>query len=172
MKLKSIVKIALITTCVLMAISCSKTRGVSGFGDEALTAHGLGLGDRFAGQEAGEMYTTQAPHNQIYLFAYDDSALASKYVDSVNAQAEYLHSHPNARVLIAGHTDERGSREYNVALGERRANAVAEIISMAGVQRQQMRVVSYGKERPVNLGHDAASHAQNRRVELTYEATR
>lgn len=172
MKLKSIAKVALVTTCVLMAASCSKTRGPGAFGEDALTAHGLGLGDRFAGQDAGEMYTTQAPHNQIYLFSYDGSTLASKYVASVNAQATYLHAHPGARILIAGHTDERGSREYNVALGERRANAVAEIISMAGIDREQMRVVSYGKERPVNLGHDDASHAQNRRVELTYEATR
>ena len=74
--------------------------------------------------------------------------------------------------MIAGHTDERGSREYNVALGERRANSVAELMRMSGVSRQQLRVVSYGKERPANLGHDEASHLQNRRVELTYEATR
>ena len=118
------------------------------------------------------MYTTNAPHNQIYLFAYDDSALADKYVDSVQAQAEYLKSHPGARILIAGNTDERGSREYNIALGEHRANTVAQVIRMAGVSRNQMRVVSYGKERPAYLGHDEASHAQNRRVELTYEATR
>jgi peptidoglycan-associated lipoprotein len=118
------------------------------------------------------MYTTKAPHNQIYLFAYDDSALSEKYVASVHAQADYLKSHPGARVLIAGHTDEHGSREYNVALGERRASTVADIIKMDGVPRSQIRVVSYGKERPANLGHDETAHAANRRVELTYEATR
>ena len=75
-------------------------------------------------------------------------------------------------MLLAGHTDERGSREYNVALGERRADAVAQLMRMSGVSRQQLRIVSYGKERPVNFGHDDASHEQNRRVELTYEATR
>lgn len=174
MNIKNIVKIGLVASCIMLLAACSKTPGsADGMGaDGGLSANGLGQSGHFAGQEAGEMYTTQAPHNQIYLFAYDNSALEDKYVPSVNAQAEYLKSNPGARVLIAGNTDERGSREYNVALGERRANTVADILRMAGVDRQQMRVVSYGKERPANLGHDEASHAQNRRVELTYEATR
>ena len=163
----------MMAACAILCVACSKTPGsMGGMDSEGLTARGLGDAMGFGGQETGEMYTTQAPHNQIYLFSYDDSNLSEKYVASVNAQAEYLKSHPGAKVLIAGHTDERGSREYNVALGERRANTVAEIISMAGVSRQQMRVVSYGKERPAFLGHDDASHAHNRRVELTYESTR
>lgn len=161
------------TICAVLCTGCSKTpHGLDGFGDSGLTANGLGDSGGFGGQETGEMYTTQAPHNQVYLFSYDDSTLASKYVPSATAQADYLKSHPGARVLIAGHTDERGSREYNVALGERRANTVAEIIMMSGVNRQQLRVVSYGKERPAFFGHDDASHAHNRRVELTYESTR
>lgn len=174
MKVRSMTKLGLIAACVVFVAACSKTPGTAdGSGSEGgLLARGLGDATGFSGQEAGEMYTTKAPHNQIYLFAYDDSNLAGKYVASVNAQADYLKSHPGARVLIAGNTDERGSREYNVALGEHRANTVADIMRMAGVSRNQMRVVSYGKERPANLGHDEASHAQNRRVELTYEATR
>lgn len=174
MNAKSFVKLGLVAASIILLASCSKTPGsADGVGENGgLEAHGLGQLNRFAGQEAGEMYTTQAPHNQIYLFSYDDSTLAPKYIASVNAQADYLKNHSGARILIAGHTDERGSREYNVALGERRANTVAELMRMAGVGRSQMRVVSYGKERPANLGHDDASHAQNRRVELTYEATR
>ncbi|MDP3704703.1 MAG: peptidoglycan-associated lipoprotein Pal [Legionellaceae bacterium] len=174
MKFGSFAKYGLIAASVVLFAACSKTPGSAGMGagEDGLSAHGLGLKGGFAGQEAGEMYTTQAPHNQIYLFSYNDSALYEKYVPSVNAQADYLKSHPGARVLIAGNTDERGSREYNVALGERRANTVADIIRMAGVSRQQIRVVSYGKERPANLGHDESAHAQNRRVELTYEVTR
>lgn len=174
MKLRSFLKIGLFATCVILLASCAKTPGsAAGMGGEGgLSAHGLGKAGRFAGQEPGESYTTQAPHNQIYLFSYDDSNLASKYVPSVNAQAEYLKSNPGARVLIAGHTDERGSREYNIALGEHRANTVAELIRMAGVGQHQIRVVSYGKEHPANFGHDEASHLQNRRAELIYEATR
>ena len=171
MQIKSFLKLSAITAGALLLVSCSKNPG-SADGLGGLSANGLGQLEHFAGQEAGEMYTTQAPHNQVYLFSYDDSALAQKYVASVKAQAEYLKSHPGASVLIAGHTDERGSREYHVALGEHRANTVAQIMHMSGVNNDQMRVVSYGKERPINLGHDDASHAQNRRAELTYEATR
>lgn len=175
MKVGSISKLSLLAVSIILVAACSKHLGGAQdgnvMGDEA-SAQGLGKMSHFAGQQEGESYTTMAPHNQLYLFSYDDSNLASKYLPSVNAQAEYLKTHSGAHVLLAGHTDERGSREYNVALGERRANTVADILRMAGVSRQQVRVVSYGKERPANLGHDDASHAQNRRVEFIYEATR
>lgn len=171
----SFLKKGIIAASMILLVACHKhtpNNAMAGADDGSMQANGLGQSDNFSGQETGESYTTRAPHNQIYLFSYDDSALAQKYVPSANAQAEYLKSHPGAHVLIAGHTDERGSREYNIALGERRANTVAEIMRMAGVPSQQMRIVSYGKERPVYFGHDDAAHRQNRRVEFTYEATR
>lgn len=171
MKKKSWLQWTTFAASMLLIASCSKHPGSASGADGGAFSHGLGQFGSFAGQEAGESYTTQAPHNQVYLFEYDDSTFKSKYMDSLNAQADYLKSHPGARVLIAGHTDERGSREYNIALGERRADSVAELLRMAGVNRGQYRVVSYGKERPVNLGHDDASHRQNRRAEFTYEAT-
>jgi len=173
MNTRTLRKLTLIIAGAILAVSCAKTPGsADGEADEGLVAKGLGKLNHFAGQEAGEMYTTQAPHNQVYLFSYDGSDVAQKYIPSIDAQANYLKENSGARVLLAGHTDERGSREYNVALGERRANAVAQLMRMSGVSRQQLRIVSYGKERPVNFGHDDASHEQNRRVELTYEATR
>jgi peptidoglycan-associated lipoprotein len=175
MKPKSFLKLGLVAASIVLLASCSKNPGsadASNYNEGDMSAHGLGQFTRFAGQEPGESYTTQAPHNQRYLFSYDDSNFAPKYRPSLNAQSEYLRSHPGARVLLAGHTDERGSREYNIALGERRANAVADLMKMAGVSRDQLRVVSYGRERPANFGHDEASHLQNRRVELTYESTR
>lgn len=162
---------------ILLLAACSKAPGSmnetsAAVSDAEASVHGLGKLSSFAGQEEGESYTIQAPHNQIYLFSYDDSTLAKKYLPSLTAQCDYLKTHPGARVLLAGHTDERGSREYNVALGERRANTVAQIMRMSGVKTSQIRVVSYGKERPVYFGHDVESHRQNRRVEFTYEATR
>lgn len=175
MRAKTLCKLGVILASAVLATSCAKKFGsasTGGMADGDVSAQGLGQMTQFAGQEPGESYTTQAPHNQLYLFSYDDSTLAPKYLPSVNAQADYLKTHPGAQVLLAGHTDERGSREYNVALGEHRANTVADILRMAGVSRQQVRVVSYGKERPANYGHDEGSHAQNRRVEFTYEATR
>lgn len=158
---------------VSILAACSKNTGQmeGGYGDET-TATGLGQFTHFPGQRAGESYTNKAPHNQLYLFSYDNSSLNPKYEPSLHAQAAYLRDHPSARVMIGGHTDERGSREYNVALGEHRANAVAEVLRADGVSDRQMRVVSYGKERPINTGHSADAHAQNRRAELLYEATR
>jgi peptidoglycan-associated lipoprotein len=166
-------KLGLVAAAVVLLASCSKKvpGHADGYSDGA-SAHGLGQFTQFPGQAPGESYTTQAPHNQRYLFAYDDSNFASKYKPSLMAQAEYINAHPGARILLAGHTDERGSREYNVALGERRADTVARILRMSGVGRQQIRIVSYGKERPLYTGHDEEAHKMNRRVELTYEATR
>lgn len=175
MKAKSFLNWGLVAVSVILLAACSRPLGTAdgaSVSDGKVDSFGLGKFNRFAGQEAGESYTTQAPHNQIYLFSYDDSSFKPKYRASLDAQAVYLRAHPNARILLAGHTDERGSREYNVALGERRGNTVSELLLMTGVSRQQIRVVSYGKERPINLGHDEASHLQNRRVELIYEATR
>lgn len=137
-----------------------------------MTSSGLGMKASFSRQEKGEMYTTNAPHDQTYLFAFDDSIFADKYLPSLNAQANYLMAHPNAKVMIAGHTDSKGSREYNVALGERRANSVAQRLRLAGVASNQMRIVSYGKEKPVAFGDTAEDFRLNRRVELTYEAVR
>lgn len=175
MKGSALGKLGLVIASTMLVVACSKNPGSAdgaGMNEGDASAQGLGQMTHFAGQKAGESYTTQAPHNQLYLFSYDDSNLAAKYLPSANAQAEYLKTHPGAHVLLAGHTDERGSREYNVALGEHRANTVADILRMAGVSRQQVRVVSYGKERPANLGHTEEDHAQNRRVEFIYEATR
>jgi peptidoglycan-associated lipoprotein len=166
-------KLGVIAASIVLLASCTKTPGrATGELEGGTAAHGLGQFSRFAGQAEGESYTTKAPHNQRYLFAYDDYSFRPKYKPSLMAQANYLTSHPGARILLAGHTDERGSREYNIALGERRANTVAELLRMAGVSRHQLRVVSYGKERPLYDGHDEEAHKQNRRVELTYEATR
>ena len=137
-----------------------------------LSASGVSDGVSFAGQEQGEIYTTQTPRNQVYLFAFDNSILAKKYMPSLNAQAKYLLGHPGASIMLAGHTDSRGSREYNIALGERRAKSVAQLMRLAGVPKRQIRIVSYGEERPLSFANDESSYKLNRRVELTYEAIR
>ncbi len=163
MRFTSLLKLGTAASAALLLASCSKSGNLLDGTD--LSMNGLGKLTHFAGQAAGEMYTSEAPHDQRYLFAYDNSTVASKYVASIHAQAKYLNSHASARILLAGNTDERGSREYNVALGERRARAVAHMMRMAGVQKHQMRVVSYGKERPVNFGNTDEDRAQNRRVD-------
>ena len=173
MNIKFYAQASLLVLIITLFAACTKMPGrVNGEDDDQAATHGLGKLNRFAGQLRGEYYTTFAPHNQTLLFAYDDSTVDSKYFAALNAQATYLKKHLGARILLAGHTDERGSREYNIALGERRANAVATLMRLSGILQQQLRIVSYGKERPANLGHTETAHMQNRRVELIYEATR
>jgi peptidoglycan-associated lipoprotein len=92
---------------------------------------------------------------------YDIDPQARAILDS---QAAWLNKYPNVRVTIEGHCDERGTREYNLALGERRANATKNYLASRGVDPSRMTTISYGKERPVALGSDPASWAQNRRA--------
>jgi len=102
----------------------------------------------------------------IVYFDYDSSEIKGEYVQVVAAHAAYLAKYPNARVRLEGHTDERGSREYNIGLGERRAQTVRKALMLQGVQEAQITTVSYGEERPAAEGSDEAAYAQNRRVQL------
>jgi peptidoglycan-associated lipoprotein len=97
-------------------------------------------------------------------FAFDSSSLDGVAQDTLARQAQWLASNPQTTVTIEGHADERGTREYNLALGARRAQAARDFLLSQGVEGQRMRTVSYGKERPVALGSDEASWAQNRRA--------
>lgn len=106
--------------------------------------------------------------NRVIYFAYDSSDVRAEDQALVEAHANYLAQNPGQRVLLEGHADERGSREYNIALGERRALAIGRLLQLLGVSGGQMRNVSYGEERPTESGHDDGSWALNRRVELVY----
>lgn len=101
-------------------------------------------------------------------FEYDSFAIADKYKPIVEAHAKYLAANRNARVTLQGHADERGSREYNIALGQKRADAVKRMVTLLGVQETIVETVSFGKEKPRNLGHDEAAWAENRRVDILY----
>ncbi len=105
---------------------------------------------------------------KIIYFDYNSADV--KDIDIVNAHARYLAEHPSARVRLEGHADERGTREYNVALSEQRAYAVKQLMLFQGVRPQQISIVAYGEERPVVYGHDEASYRENRRVEIVYES--
>jgi len=107
---------------------------------------------------------------QIYYFEFDRSDIQKEDLESIQVQAQYLIEHPTARIVLEGHTDSRGSREYNVGLGERRANSAAKALELHGVPTRQIRVVSYGQERPAILGYTEEVYTLNRRVELVYEA--
>ena len=101
-------------------------------------------------------------------FEYDSSEISSDYRSTVEAHSLYLQQNPSTSVILEGHGDERGSREYNLALGERRAKALKQQMLLLGANSNQIRLVSYGEERPASDGHDESSWQQNRRVEILY----
>ena len=102
-------------------------------------------------------------------FDFDSYSVKSDYDSLLKAHAQYLQSHPQRHILIQGNTDERGTAEYNLALGQKRAEAVKKALEADGVSDSQMEAVSLGKEKPVALGHDEASWAQNRRADIIYQ---
>lgn len=136
--------------------------------DAAAGARTQGLDDE-AGVSAMALDDPDGPLSvRIIYFDYDSSNIREEFRDVVAAHASYLASNPATSVTLEGHADERGSREYNLALGERRALAVRRQLVLLGASAGQVRTVSYGEERPVVDGHDESSYAQNRRVELVY----
>lgn len=104
----------------------------------------------------------------VLLFGTDKHEVNADAATVLAAHSALLQQQDNLRLKITGHTDERGTADYNLALGERRANTVATFLAAAGVKPAQLQVVSYGEEKPVAAGADEAAWAQNRRVELTY----
>ena len=115
-------------------------------------------------QEAAQLLATRLVH-----FEYDSAELSSNDIRTLQAHAQYLKMNTNAKVLLAGHADERGTREYNMALGERRANAVQAFFVSNGVKSSQLDTVSFGKEKPLNSASNESAWAENRRVEIDYQ---
>ena len=105
---------------------------------------------------------------RIIYFDYDSSTIRAEFTETVAAHAAYLTANPGVSVTLEGHADERGSREYNLALGERRALGVRRQLVLLGASAAQINTVSYGEERPAVEGHDEQSYGLNRRVELVY----
>lgn len=101
-------------------------------------------------------------------FGYDQYDVKGDYNTLLQAHAKFIASEPNARVLIQGNTDDRGSREYNLALGQRRADAVKKQLVLLGAPESQIESVSLGKEKPKALGNDEAAWAENRRADILY----
>jgi len=106
---------------------------------------------------------------RVVYFDFDKSDISDQAREIIAAHAGYLGDHPSARITLEGHADERGSREYNMGLGERRANAVRQFLMLQGAAARQIEVISYGEERPAAFGHDEASWALNRRAEILYK---
>jgi peptidoglycan-associated lipoprotein len=126
-----------------------------------------------AGTVGTDAATTGGPSGEfgsrrVLYFAFDSDQIRAEDQPVVAAHAQFLAANPGVRVRLEGHTDERGTREYNIALGERRAQAVRRALALQGGADTQSTAVSFGEERPAVVGEDEAAFSQNRRVELIY----
>ncbi|MFW5450877.1 MAG: peptidoglycan-associated lipoprotein Pal [Methylophagaceae bacterium] len=122
--------------------------------------------DQYIGDELNDPASPLS--NRVVYFEYDSSSVRQEDIATLEAHAAYLGENPNVTIRLVGHTDERGSREYNLALGERRALAIRQILMLQGASVNQFQVTSFGEERPDVDGHDESVWGQNRRVELLY----
>jgi peptidoglycan-associated lipoprotein len=140
--------------------------GAGGAGSANTTALGSDTGTMGAGSQGAGAGGALA-RNVIY-FDFDKSDIKPEYADVISAHARNLTSHPNLKLKLEGNTDQRGTREYNIGLGERRAQAVRKAVMLQGVAESQLTTVSFGAERPAVEGDDEAAWAKNRRVDMVY----
>ena len=142
---------------------------VEGSMDEAAddaTTQGMAVEGAFQGHPLDDP-SSPLSQRTVY-FAFDSSHVEEENRSIIEAHAQWLADHPGASVTLEGHADERGTREYNVALGERRANAVRQLLALTGASGGQIDTISYGEERPAVEGHDESAWRFNRRVEIVY----
>lgn len=120
-------------------------------------------------QQSQAQQEAQLRNIRTFYFDFDTSQIKPQARNVLMAHAHYLAAHPNVHVLLQGYTDERGTQEYNLALGQRRANAVKQFLVVNGVSSSQISTISYGEEHPAAKGHNKAAWAKNRRVVMIYK---
>lgn len=172
MKRKSSAGLAIVLSALFFA-GCTSTGSKDGQG--ATVEDGTGSGATTMGASQGGVWSGNPlddPNSLLstrtIYFDFDQSTIRSEFIDVLRTHADYLNTNRSVVVLIEGHADERGSREYNIALGERRANTVKRFLEAEGVSSSQINTISYGEERAAAFGHDEVSWAENRRAVLVY----
>ena len=147
------------------------TTDQQGAADNEVTAQ-QDSAEKFASGGSMEVSSLNDPNSplsqRVLYFEIDSSQIKDDDRNIITVHAEFLASHPDITIVLEGHADERGSREYNIALGEKRAKAVKQLMTLQGVADNQIQVISFGEERPVALGHEVAAWNLNRRVEILY----
>ena len=152
------------------AAGASGTSGASTAGAGTSGVSGTSAGASGAGAAGGNPLKDPAnvlSKRSVY-FDFDSFVVRDEYKPLIEAHGRYLAGNRSARMTIQGNTDERGSREYNIALGQKRADSVKRMLILMGAQEAQIETVSFGKEKPRNPGHDEAAWAQNRRDDIVY----
>jgi len=171
--------VLLIAIATLALAGCPKKPTTVPEGSGSTSAEGSGASTGAAGEgqvgegrelpgASGSPTGGPAGVANIIYFDFDRSDIRPEYAALITAHAKYLAASGAVKIRIEGHTDERGSREYNIALAERRAQAVKQALNLQGASDAQLTTVSYGEERPAVAGSDEAAYEKNRRVELIY----
>jgi peptidoglycan-associated lipoprotein len=142
-----------------------QSMGAGTYGGDASTA-AASVGEAWQGDPLENPNSLLA--SRVIYFDFDQSTVRADYLDVISAHADYLAANPQVVVRLEGHADERGTREYNLGLGENRANSVRSLMMAQGVADNQLVVVSYGEERAAAYEHNEEAWALNRRVELVY----
>ncbi|EAR60138.1 peptidoglycan-associated lipoprotein Pal [Neptuniibacter caesariensis] len=168
MRASNVTKAVALALSVAWVAGCStggsNTEGGANTGTDTGTTQGVGQGNGVSGSSMSDVANLQT----VFYFDFDKSVVKAAGFADLEKHAAYLSANPSAQVVLEGHADERGTREYNIALGERRAKAVARFLQVNGASGSQIETVSFGEEKPAVLGHSEASWSQNRRVELKY----
>lgn len=180
MDLNKLLKAMLVALPIMAISACSSTSesetdamgstNGSGSGSE-LYGGGVqtgGVNGMLSSEEQQRQQLEALRREHIIYFDFDRSEVQTEFAAILEAHGTYLVEHPSVRVLIEGHADERGTPEYNIALGERRAKAVAKYLQGMGVQPSQMSIVSYGEEKPLDFSRTDEGFGKNRRAVLVY----
>lgn len=166
----------LVLACVVAAMSGCSSMGKKSSAEAGAETGAMGADGATSGMDIGSgvyqgmsIDDPRSPLAQrVIYFEFDSSEVRQADRETLTHHANYLRENPNVTITLEGHGDERGSREYNIGLGERRAQAVRQILELSGVGANQLTTVSYGEEKPAVDGHDETAWSQNRRVELVY----
>lgn len=159
-----------LSACASKPVKPAASQSAAGAGAESAGAAG---GANANGGALGNQQSVAGPEQGLLAertihFAFDSAQIEGDGVTIVAAHAKYLAAHPDARVRLEGNTDDRGSPEYNIGLGMRRAQSVRQALLLQGVSAGQITVVSYGLERPVDPANNPTAWAKNRRVDIVY----
>ena len=171
----SSVNVAITLTLALLLAACGGGSAIkgdeSGGQDTSASTTGSGAETGLAGDSGAEGQVTMSaeqPDQMRVHFEFDSSALDSESRRIIEQHAAYLVANPDIQITLTGHADERGTREYNLALGERRGGSVERMLQVLGVTADRLTMISYGEEQPLAMGHDETSWRVNRRVDFIY----
>ncbi|AFK52747.1 MAG: peptidoglycan-associated lipoprotein [Tistrella sp.] len=164
MRTKILTAVAALAFMAACSSAPEDTGSTGASGATSSSSYGSGQGTVSTGAQPGSWEYVQQTAGDRVFFELDSSSLTAEGRQTLSVQADFLRANPAQRIVIEGHADERGTREYNLALGDRRATAAKNYLVALGISPDRIETISYGKERPAVLGSDEAAWAQNRRA--------